>query len=80
MARPIRLESAGAQYHVTAQCGRREEINVDDANRERFLSLLGEVVAAFNWRCHAYCLMSNHYPLVLETPVGALRTGASGLP
>jgi len=75
MARPIRLEFAGALYHVTARGDRREAIYEDDADREQFVSLLGNVISAFNWRCHAYCLMRNHYHLVVETPDGNLSKG-----
>jgi len=55
MARPIRLEFEGALYHVTARGDRREAIYEDDADRQQFLALLGDVIADFNWRCHAYC-------------------------
>lgn len=72
MARPIRLEFGGALYHVTARGDRREAIYEDDADREQFLAVLGDVAGGFNWRCHAYCLMSNHYHLVVETPDGNL--------
>ncbi|MGD9582553.1 MAG: transposase [Lysobacterales bacterium] len=75
MARPIRLEFGGAQYHVTARGDRREAIYEDDADRQQFLALLGEVIGDFNWRCHAYCLMGNHYHLVVETPDGNLSKG-----
>jgi putative transposase len=75
MARPLRLEFAGALYHVTARGDRREDIYLDDADRELFLSLLGEVCDRFNWAIHAYCLMSNHYHLLVETPDGNLSRG-----
>lgn len=75
MSRPARLEFAGALYHVTARGDRREAIYEDDADREQFLDVLGEVVERFNWRCHAYCLMSNHYHLVIETPDANLSKG-----
>jgi REP element-mobilizing transposase RayT len=75
MARPIRLEFSGALYHVTARGDRRESIYEDDADREEFLSLLGDVVGLFNWRCHAWCLMTNHYHLVVETPDANLSKG-----
>ena len=75
MARPLRLEFAGALYHVTSRGDRREAIFEDDADREQFLSVLAEVVADFNWICHAYCLMSNHYHLMIETPDGNLSKG-----
>lgn len=60
---------------MTARGDRREKIYEDDADREQFLALLGDVVARFNWRCHAYCLMSNHYHLVIETPDANLSKG-----
>jgi REP element-mobilizing transposase RayT len=75
MARPIRLEFGGALYHVTARGDRREAIYEDEEDREQFLAVLGEVVARFNWRCHAYCLMDNHYHLVIVTPDGNLSKG-----
>lgn len=75
MARPIRLEFAGALYHVTSRGDRREDIYEDDADREAFLSLLSVVCESYNWTCHAYCLMSNHYHLLLETPDANLSKG-----
>ena len=75
MARPLHLEFAGALYHVTSRGDRREAIYEDDEDRARFLEALGNVIGAFNWRCHAYCLMSNHYHLVIATPDGNLSKG-----
>ena len=75
MARPIRLEFAGALYHVTSRGDRREDIYEDDADREAFLSLLSVVCESYNWTCHAYCLMSNHYHLLIETPDANLSKG-----
>lgn len=75
MARPLRLEFAGALYHVTARGDRREAIYLDDADRALFLSLLGKVCSRFNWAIHAYCLMGNHYHLLIETPDGNLSRG-----
>jgi REP element-mobilizing transposase RayT len=75
MARPIRIEFSGALYHVTSRGDRRENIYEDDQDREIFLDLLGKVISDFNWVCHAYCLMSNHYHLVIETPDGNLSKG-----
>ena len=54
MARPLRIEFNGALYHVTSRGDRREAIYEDDADRERFLEVLSEVVERFNWLCHAY--------------------------
>lgn len=75
MARPLRIEFAGALYHVTARGDRREPIVEDDADRLKFLRVLAEVVERFNWVCHAYCLMTNHYHLVVQTPEANLSKG-----
>ena len=75
MARPLRLEFDGALYHVTARGNRREDIYLDDGDRELFLSILGNVCDRFNWAVHAYCLMTNHYHLLVETPDANLSKG-----
>ena len=66
MTRPLRLEFQNALYHVTSRGDRREDIFEDDDDRLRFLEILGMVVADFNWLCHGYCLMDNHYHLIIE--------------
>lgn len=75
MTRPIRIEFSGALYHVTARGNRRENIYDDDIDRNRFLKILGQVITDANWLCYAYCLMDNHYHLVIETPDGNLSKG-----
>ncbi len=75
MARPLRLEYPGAVYHVTARGNQRQEIFLDDTDRLNWLTLLAKTCERFNWICYAYCLMSNHYHLVLETPDGNLSKG-----
>jgi len=75
MARPLRIEFPGALYHVTARGDRQEAIFEDNEDRRGFLQLLGQVVTGCNWVCHAYCLMTNHYHLVVETPDGNLSRG-----
>ena len=75
MARPLRVEFDGAIYHVTSRGNAREEIFDDDGDRKAFLECLGKVVNRFNWLCHAYCLMDNHYHLVIETPEANLSKG-----
>jgi len=67
MARPLRIEFAGALYHVTARGDRGEDIFSDDRDRNVFLGILSQVCQRFIVNCHSYCLMSNHYHLVLET-------------
>jgi putative transposase len=69
------LQVAGGVFHVTARGNRRQPIFNDDRDRERFLSLLTEVVSRSGWRCHAFCLMPNHYHLLIETPEPNLSTG-----
>ena len=68
MARPLRLEFAGALYHVTSRGDRQEDIYDNDSDRNLFLSVLSDVCETYNWVCHAYCLMDNHYHLLVETP------------
>ena len=75
MARPLRLELAGGLYHVTSRGDRREDIYADDENREKWLEILGHVCSRFNWRCHAYCQMDNHYHIVIETAEANLSKG-----
>src|SRR4249920_3550219 len=75
MARPLRIEYADALYHVTSRGDRQEAIFDDDQDRTGFLNVLGEVISRFRWRCNAYCLMGNHYHLMIETPQGNLTKG-----
>ena len=75
MARPLRLELAGGLYHVTSRGDRREDIYEDDDDRNKWLATLGSVCSRFNWRCHAYCLMDNHYHIVIETAEANLSKG-----
>jgi putative transposase len=75
MARPLRLELTGALYHVTSSGDGREDIYLSDADRLAWLETLGQVCARFNWVCHAYCLMTNHYHIVIETPDANLSKG-----
>ena len=75
MARPLRIEYPGAVYHVTSRGNARQPIYRADADRREFLAMLAEAVDRFQWRCHAYCLMGNHYHLLLETPEPNLSRG-----
>jgi len=75
MTRPLRIEFEGALHHVTARGNRQEDIFVCDDDRESFLNLLGKVIMRYNWICHAYCLMGNHYHLLIETPDANLSAG-----
>ena len=75
MSRPIRIEFPDALYHVTARGDRREDIFEDDQDRQAFLLTLEQVVTQFNWLCYAWCLMDNHYHLLIQTPDGNLSKG-----
>jgi REP element-mobilizing transposase RayT len=75
MARPLRIEFAGALYHVTSRGDGQEDIYLDDTDREIYLEVLAQVQHRFNWAIHAYCLMSNHYHLLIETPDSNLAKG-----
>ena len=75
MARKIRLEYAGAIYHVMNRGDQREAIFKDDKDRECFLETLGECCVKTDWHVHALCLMNNHFHLVVETPKANLVAG-----
>lgn len=75
MARPLRIEFAGALYHLTSRGDRREDIFVDDEDRKAFLDVFEDACERFGWVCHAYCLMSNHYHLLVETREASLGRG-----
>ena len=75
MTRPVRIQFENALYHITSRGDRREAIYEDDTDRLAFLKILGDVIGTYNWICHAYCLMSNHYHLVIETPDANLSKG-----
>ena len=75
MSRPVRIEFPSALYHVTARGDRRENIFDDDTDRQAFLRILAAVVEQFNWLCYAWCLMDNHYHLLIQTPDANLSKG-----
>lgn len=75
MARSIRIEYAGAIYHVMARGNRREDIYVDDDDRRFFLGTLAEACEMTGWRVHGWVLMRNHYHLCIETPEPNLVAG-----
>ena len=75
MSRPLRIEYPGAVYHVTSRGNEKKPVFKDDHDRENFLNALQHVNKRYNWICHAYCLMTNHYHLLIETPDGNLAIG-----
>lgn len=75
MARKPRIEFAGAFYHIMSRGTAKQDIFVDDMDRLEFLDILSDVVSRYGWICHAFCLMNNHYHLLIETPVPNLSDG-----
>jgi len=75
MPRKLRVQYPGAIYHVMNRGDRRDPIFTDDKDRSRFLDTLGEACAKTGWLVHAYCLMQNHFHLVIETPQPNLVAG-----
>jgi len=75
MARQLRIEYPGAVYHVTSRGNGRCSIYSDDDDRDQFLKILHLVIERYGWFCHAYCLMGNHYHLMIETPKPNLSKG-----
>ena len=75
MARPLRLEFPGALYHISSRGDQREDIYLGKGDRRLFLDVLGGVCGRCNWSVHAYCLMGNHYHLLVETPEANLSKG-----
>ncbi len=75
MSRPLRLELSGGLYHVTSRGDGREDIYLTDADRKVWLVVFANVCARFNWACHAWCQMSNHYHILIETPEANLAQG-----
>jgi REP element-mobilizing transposase RayT len=75
MARQLRVEYPGAIYHVMNRGDRREPIFKDDKDRQCFVRTLAEACERSGWQVHAYCLMPNHFHLVLETPQPTLVAG-----
>lgn len=73
MARPLRIEFEGAWYHVMNRGANRQTIFKTDDQRHYFVSLLAAASERFNAEWHAYCLMGNHYHLMLRTPEGNLQ-------
>ena len=79
MARKLRIEYPGAIYHVMSRGDRREAIFRGDSDREMFLESLGQACAKTGWGVQAYCLMNNHFHLVIETPQANLVAGMKWL-
>jgi len=79
MARKVRVQYPGAIYHVMNRGDHQDAIFRSDQDRELFLKTLGEACAKTDWQLHAWCLMSNHFHLVVETPRANLVAGMKWL-
>ena len=79
MPRPLRVQARGLTYHITARGNLGAPIYLDARDRRRFLAGLADVIGSFRWFCHAYCLMSNHFHLLLSTPEPDLARGMQRL-
>ncbi len=75
MARPLRIEYAGALYHITTRGNAKQKIFKDQGDQKIFLNILTQVNKRYKWHCHAYCLMNNYYHLVIETEEATLSKG-----
>jgi len=75
MARKLRIQFPGAIYHLMSRGDRREDIFRDDLDRESFLKTLSDTCVKTGWQIHAFCLMPNHFHLVVETPQPNLVAG-----
>ena len=75
MVRALRIEYPGALYHITSRGNKQENIYLTDEDKILFLEIFSHVCIRCNWICYAYCLMSNHYHLLIETPFGNLSKG-----
>lgn len=75
MARPLRISFPGALYHVMARGNAQEDVFRDEVDYEAFLDLLARTIERYDWICHSFCLMTNHYHLVIETPRANLPNG-----
>jgi REP element-mobilizing transposase RayT len=79
MPRQVRIQYPGAMYHLMSRGNRRQDIYLDDVDRQDFLKTLAEACQKTRWQIHAYCLMTNHYHLVVETPNPNLVAGMAWL-
>ena len=72
MARPLRITYPGAFYHITSRGNERKAIFKSNTDRQKFLAYLESATERYSAVIHCYCLMDNHYHLLLETPSGNL--------
>ena len=79
MTTPLRIEVPSGVYHLTARGNNREPIYLDDTDCRTFMSMLARVAEKYRWIVLAYCLMRNHYHLIVQIPFGGLSRGIDEL-
>ena len=79
MTRPLRIEFPGAFYHVTSRGNKRQNIFENHEDRNTFINVFAKVIKTYGWRCFAFCLMDNHYHILIQTPNGDLSSGMRDL-
>ena len=79
MARPLRLAFENAVYHITARGNRKENIFYSDRDRNVFVDKMNETFVKYSFICYSYCLMDNHYHLVVKTPLANISEGMHNL-
>ena len=79
MPRKLRIQATGAFYHVMSRGNNKQKIFLSDDDRADFLEIFAKVVSDYSWVCHAYCLMGNHYHLLVETPEANISEGMQRL-
>ncbi len=79
MSRPLRLEFAGALYYITARGNAGQPLFTDIEDGKRFADMLGREIAQQRWICHSFCLLEDHYHLLIETPEPGLARGMARL-
>jgi REP element-mobilizing transposase RayT len=75
MSRPLRIEYAHAFYHITSRGNARGKIFLNEKDYKTFLTIFSDAIKRYNWICYSYCLMPNHYHLLIETPDANLSQG-----
>ena len=75
MARPLRVLFPGALYHLTSRGNNRARVFRSPADYESFFDVVAQVVDRYGWLCHSYCVLGNHYHLLVETPHPNLPVG-----
>jgi len=75
MSRPLRISFDNAVYHITARGNRKEKIFYSDDDRRVFLQRMDQTFLKYSFLCYAYCLMDNHYHLLIKTSLGNISQG-----